>query len=102
VLREQLARLEPVAPFQHFSQGLAALQRNDAKSALEHFEREMARGGYSSEVLFWLGVAQFQLGNTEQGARAMNQAMTSGTLRADKSSAAAKLTRLKSERTQAP
>jgi Flp pilus assembly protein TadD len=102
VLREQLARLEPVAPFQHFSQGLAALQRNDAKSALEHFEREMARGGYSSEVLFWLGVAQFQLGNTEQGARAMNQALTSGTLRADKSSAAAKLTRLKSERTQAP
>lgn len=97
-LREQLVRLEPVAPFQHFTQGLAALQRSDAKSALEHFEREMERGGYSSEVLFWLGVAQFQLGNTEQGARAMNQALASGTLRADRNSAAAKLTRLKSER----
>lgn len=101
-LKEQLARLEPVAPFQHFSQGLAALKRNDAKSALDHFEREMARGGHSSEVLFWLGVAQFQLGNTEQGTRAMNQAMSSGTLRADKSSAAAKLTRLKSEHPRQP
>lgn len=98
-LRERLATLEPIAPFQHFNQGLSALRRGDARGAVGHFEREVERGGYSGEVLFWLGVAQLQLGDTAQGIHHMNQALSSGSLRADQSNAAAKLTRLKSGRT---
>jgi Tfp pilus assembly protein PilF len=96
-LYRTLARLEPVPPLHYYNQGLLAMQRGDFKAGRDLFAREIDRGGYSNEVIFWLGVAHHRLGDADQATRYLNQALGIQATRSDRESASAKLTWLKSQ-----
>jgi Tfp pilus assembly protein PilF len=62
VLRQRLARLYPAPPYHYFDQGMDAYKSGDFAQARALFAREVARAPYNDEFHFWLGVANFQLG----------------------------------------
>ena len=95
-LYSTLARLEPEPPMHYFNQGMTAMQRGDFNSARDLFAREADRSGYSSDVTFWLGIANYRLGDVEQATRLLNQALSGTSSRGDPDSKSAKLSRLKS------
>jgi Tfp pilus assembly protein PilF len=95
-LYSTLARLEPEPPMHYFNQGMSAMQRGDFSSARDLFAREADRSGYSSDVTFWLGIANYRLGDVEQATRLLNQALSGTSSRGDPDSKSAKLSRLKS------
>ena len=94
-LRETLAKLEPDPPFYFHNQGLAAMQRGQFAAARDFFQREIARGGYSSEVIFWLGMAYYRLGDADNATKYLNQALD-GSGRSERDSYSSKLGWLKS------
>jgi len=61
-LAQRIARLNPEPPYLYFDQGMAAYQSGDFAKARTLFAREVARAPYNDEFHFWLGVANFQLG----------------------------------------
>jgi Flp pilus assembly protein TadD len=61
-LAQRLARLYPAPPYHYFTQGMEAYQAGDFVRARTLFAREVARAPYNDEFHFWLGVANFQLG----------------------------------------
>ena len=77
-LRATLAKLEPDPPFYFHNQGLMAMQRGQFAAARDFFQREMARGGYSNEVIFWLGMAYYRLGDADNASKYLNQALDGG------------------------
>lgn len=77
-LLRTLASIEPEPPYHYFSQGMAALKRNDLSTAREMFAREVARASYSPEFHYWLGVTYSRLGNPEQASKHLNLALKNG------------------------
>jgi tetratricopeptide (TPR) repeat protein len=77
-LLRTLASIEPEPPYHYFSQGMAALKRNDLSTARDMFAREVARAGYSPEFHYWLGVTYSRLGNSEQASKHLNLALKNG------------------------
>ena len=77
-LLRTLASIEPEPPYHYFSQGMAALKRNDYGTARDMFAREVARAGNSPEFHYWLGVAYSRLGNPEQASKHLNLALKNG------------------------
>jgi Flp pilus assembly protein TadD len=77
-LLRALARIDPEPPYHYFSQGMAALKRNDFGTARDMFAREVARASYSPEFHYWLGVAYSRLGNPEQASKHLNLALKNG------------------------
>jgi Tfp pilus assembly protein PilF len=61
-LAQRIARLNPEPPYLYFDQGMAAYRSGDFAKARTLFAREVARAPYNDEFHFWLGVANFQLG----------------------------------------
>jgi Tfp pilus assembly protein PilF len=61
-LAQRIARLNPEPPYYYFDQGMAAYRSGDFTRARTLFAREVARAPYNDEFHFWLGVANFQLG----------------------------------------
>ena len=61
-LAQRIARLNPTPPYHYFHQGMAAYRSGDFILARTLFAREVARAPYNDEFHFWLGVANFQLG----------------------------------------
>jgi len=98
-LRETLAKLEPEPPFYFHNQGLVAMQRGQFAAARDFFQREMARGGYSTEVIFWLGMAYYRLGDADNASKYLNQALD-GSSRGERDGYSAKLGWLKGRRVQ--
>ena len=64
-LAQRIARLNPAPPYHYFDQGMAAYRAGDFAKARALFAREVARAPYNDEFHFWLGVANFQLGEIE-------------------------------------
>jgi Flp pilus assembly protein TadD len=62
VLAQRIARLNPEPPYFYFDQGMTAYRSGDFAKARSLFAREVARAPYNDEFHFWLGVANFQLG----------------------------------------
>lgn len=62
VLAQRIARLNPEPPYYYFDQGMTAYRSGDFGKARTLFAREVARAPYNDEFHFWLGVANFQLG----------------------------------------
>lgn len=77
-LLRTLASIDPEPPYHYFSQGMAALKRNDLSTAREMFAREVARASYSPEFHYWLGVTYSRLGNPEQASKHLNLALKNG------------------------
>lgn len=64
-LAQRIARLNPEPPYYYFDQGMAAYRAGDYAQARTQFAREVARAPYNDEFHFWLGVANFQLGEID-------------------------------------
>jgi tetratricopeptide (TPR) repeat protein len=90
-MRTRLASIEAVAPFHFFQLGLDAAGRGDWQTARGFFAREVARADYNHEFHFWLGLADWHLGDTEQASRHLRLAMDSSTTRGQHDLYAAKL-----------
>jgi tetratricopeptide (TPR) repeat protein len=95
-LDAQLARIDPDPPFHYFNLGMEAMKREDFRAARDFFAREVARADYYHEFHFWLGVADFRLGDFTRARRELSLAMERSTTRGDRDLYAAKLDWLRS------
>jgi tetratricopeptide (TPR) repeat protein len=64
----QLAQVQPVPPYKFFDEGVAAMKAGEFEAARQFFRKEVARAAYVPEFHFWLGLANFGLGDVA-GAR---------------------------------
>ena len=94
--RTRLAAIETVAPFHFFNLGLDAAKRSDWRTARDLFAREVARADYNHEFHFWLGLADWQLGDVTQARKHLQLAMDNSTTRGQHDLYAAKLAWLQS------
>jgi Flp pilus assembly protein TadD len=90
-LYRKLAQIEPYPPFHFFNLGLAAMKKEDFRTARDLFAKEVARADYYHEFHFWLSLANFRLGDMEQAQRHLIRAMESSVTRSDQDLYAAKL-----------
>ncbi len=90
-LRRHLTAIEPYPPFHFFNLGLAAMQRNDYRAARDLFAREVDRAGYYHEFHFWLGIADYELGDVAAARKHLALAMENSTTRRQHDIYAAKL-----------
>jgi len=95
-LQRRLALLEPEPPLANFNLGLAAMKRQDFVAARDLFAREIARSEDFSEAHYWLGLANYQLGNVDQAQRHFARALKSSASGDDRRLYSAKLDWLKS------
>ena len=98
--RTRLASLEPYPPFHFFQLGMAAVQRDDWRSARELFAREVARADTYHEFHFWLGVADWRLGDEAAARRHLALAIDNSQTRGQHDLYAAKLEWLLAHRRQ--
>ena len=96
-LKARLVQLEPYPPFHFFNLGLAAMQNNDFKTARDLFEKEVDRADYYHEFHFWLGLANFKLGDYDAARKQLALAMENSGSRGERDIYAAKLAWLKSQ-----
>lgn len=96
--RERLAKVEPYPPYHFFQLGMVAMQRNDYVAARDLFAREVERADYQHEFHYWLGVADWQLGNVDAARRQLALAKDNSTTRSQHDLYAAKLAWLQSQR----
>jgi tetratricopeptide (TPR) repeat protein len=97
-MRQRLAALEPYAPYHFFELGMAAARRDDWRSARELFAREVARADANHEFHFWLGVADWRLGEETAALRHLTLAMDNSVTRDQHNLYAAKLAWLQAHR----
>lgn len=64
----QLAQIQPVPPYKFFDEGVAAMKAGEFETARQFFRKEVARAAYVPEFHFWLGLADWGLGDIS-GAR---------------------------------
>jgi tetratricopeptide (TPR) repeat protein len=97
-LSQQLAQIQPVPPYKYFDDGVAAMRRGDYEVARQLFRKEIARSAYVSEFHFWLGLANWALGDAEATRNSINQAMENSSTSKDRLLYAAKLAWLDDEK----
>ena len=90
-LRARLAVLEPFPPFHFFRLGMAAMERADWTAARGYFSREVERADDDDEFHFWLGLANWRLGDVDEAGRQLRLAMDDSTTRGQHDLYAAKL-----------
>jgi len=90
-LQRRLAQIEPQPPFYYFNLGMAAMKKRDFGAAKAMFSRELARDEDNHEFHYWLGLADFQLGNFEQARKHMALALEASTTRRERELYTAKL-----------
>jgi tetratricopeptide (TPR) repeat protein len=96
--RQRLAALEPYPPFHFFNLGMEAMNHEDYRAARELFAREVARADSYHEFHFWLGVADWRLGDEAAARRQLALAMDNSLTRTQHDLYAAKLAWLQSHR----
>jgi len=90
-LQRRLAQIEPQPPFYYFNLGMDAMKKRDFVAAKAMFSRELARDEDNHEFHYWLGLADFQLGNVEQAREHMAHALQVSTTRRERELYTAKL-----------
>jgi Flp pilus assembly protein TadD len=90
-LAARLARLEREAPFTHFDRGVAAARAGQFAAARDHILREMKRDADYHEFHFWLAIAYWGLGESENARRHLTTAMNNSLSTRDQAIYAAKL-----------
>ncbi len=96
--RARLVAVEPDPPFHFFQLGMEAMRRNDFVAARDLFAREVERADYQHEFHYWLGVADWRLGNVDAARRQLALAKDNSTTRSLHDLYAAKLAWLQSQR----
>jgi Flp pilus assembly protein TadD len=96
--RKRLAAIEPYPPFHFFNLGMAAMRQEDFRAARELFAREVARADSNHEFHFWLGVADWRLGDEAAARRHLSLAMDNSVTRSQHDLYAAKLAWLQAHR----
>ena len=96
--RTRLAALEPYPPYHFFDLGMAAVRREDWRSARELFAREVARADANHEFHFWLGIADWRLGEESAALRQLTLAKDNSVTRDQHNLYAAKLAWLQARR----
>lgn len=99
-LRARLAEIEAYPPFHFFNLGLEAMRLSDYRAARDLFAREVARADYYHEFHFWLGLADWQLGDVGEARKHLQLAMDNSTTRGQHDLYAAKLSWLRSHVSQ--
>ncbi len=99
-LMRTLASIEPEPPYHYFSQGMAAMRRDDFSTARDMFAREVARASYTPEFHYWLGVAYSRLGNSELATKHLNLALKNSATSGDRDQYSHKLSLLKAKAMQ--
>ncbi len=74
-VQHKLRGIEGYPPFHFFDLGVAAMQREDFRSARDHFTREIERDAYHHEFHFWLAMVNERLGNLRQRDRHLRLAI---------------------------
>jgi len=97
-IRQRLAAIEPYPPFYFFNLGMAAMRQEDFRTARELFAREVARAESNHEFHFWLGVADWRLGDEAAARRHLALAMDNSVTRSQHDLYAAKLAWLQAHR----
>jgi hypothetical protein len=90
-LTHRLSLIQPVPPYKYFDEGVAAMRIGDYRTAKAKFERELARAAYVAEFHFWLGLANWGLGNPTATREHINQALENSATQKDRRLYAAKL-----------
>ena len=90
-LRVRLAAIETDPPFHFFNLGLDAMRRADYIAARDYFSREVERADYYHEFHFWLGVADWRLGDVAQAKKQLELAIDNSTTRGQHDLYASKL-----------
>ena len=90
-MRQRLAAIEPYPPFYFFNLGIEAMRHEDYKAARELFAREVARAETYHEFHFWLGVADWRLGDEAAARRHLTLAVDNSVTRGQHDLYAAKL-----------
>jgi tetratricopeptide (TPR) repeat protein len=98
--RQRLAALEPYPPFYFFNLGMEAMNHEDYRAARELFAREVARADSYHEFHFWLGVADWRLGDEAAAQRHLTLAIDYSLTRSQHDLYAAKLAWLQAHRQQ--
>jgi tetratricopeptide (TPR) repeat protein len=96
--RKRLAALEPFPPFHFFNLGMEAMRHDDFRAARELFAREVARADSYHEFHFWLGVADWRLGDEAAAKRHLALAIDNSLTRSQHELYAAKLAWLQAHR----
>jgi len=96
VLLNRLAQIEPYPPFYFFNLGRAAMEKDDFKAARDFFAKEVDRAAYYHEFHFWLGIADFKLGDIAEARKHLALAMENSTTLRDRDLYSAKLEWLRS------
>jgi len=90
-MRQRLVAIEPYPPFHFFNLGIEAMRHEDYKAARELFAREVARADTYHEFHFWLGVADWRLGDEAAARRHLTLAVDNSVTRGQHDLYAAKL-----------
>ena len=96
--RQRLASLETYPPYHFFDLGMAAVRRDDWSTAREMFAREVGRADANHEFHFWLGVADWRLGEESAALRHLTLAKDNSLTRDQHDLYAAKLAWLQAHR----
>ncbi|WP_235835323.1 tetratricopeptide repeat protein [Piscinibacter terrae] len=94
-LLQRMAAIDPNPPFHYFNLGLTAMEKGDYRSARDFFAREVSRAEYYHEFQFWLGLANYKLGQIDEARRHLRLAMENSTTRHDHDLYEAKLSWLR-------
>jgi len=97
-----LQELQPHPPYKFFDLGVAAMKNGDYRSARDLFRREIDRAAYYHEFHFWLGLANYALGDLSSARKEVELALENSTTSRDRSLYTAKLDWLKMRRASTP
>ncbi len=96
--RRRLAAAETDPPYHFFDLGMEAVRHDNWRAARELFAREVARADANHEFHFWLGVADWRLGDESGALRHLSLAMDNSLTRDQHQLYAAKLAWLQAHR----
>jgi Tfp pilus assembly protein PilF len=92
---QRVARIEPIAPFQYFNQGVTAYQEGKYSAAKDLFEREVKRAPYYDEFHFWLAASLLKLGEIGEAREQLSLAADTSTRKDTRNLYNAKLAHLR-------
>lgn len=96
----QLAQIQPVPPYKFFDEGVAAMRAGEFAAARQLFRKEVARAAYVPEFHFWLGLANYGLGDVTGARGEIAKAMENSATVKDRELYGAKLAWLNEMREQ--
>lgn len=96
----QLAQIQPVPPYKFFDEGVVAMKAGEYAAARQLFRKEVARAAYVPEFHFWLGLANYGMGDVGAARGEIAKALENSATTRDREMYGAKLAWLNEQREQ--